>query len=352
MAKPTAAQIHSDEQLLFFPTIGRFEADAGSWYLPIHGWIFKPEFDSLRRAAAVSLLRRWVGLEASGLESELFEARLRSFLVNNRPRKVVAVSLDEQHYSLIRSAANGHIVDALRLSPTAIDVVLAKQTSNVPPAANDGRVLQFDAILPAGDARAVSGAIHLLNEQGLSVISDIDDTIKITHVHDRVALLRQTFLREFEPVPGMAELYRRWRAAGATFHYASRSPWQLFTPIGDFLAAHGFPAGTFHMRHFRWRNAGTLKRDRTGSKKLAVIDEILAALPHRRFVFVGDSGEHDPEIYGALARRYSEQVRAIFIRNVTGEDATSDRLQRAFADLPIERWQLFDDAQELPLDLS
>jgi hypothetical protein len=352
MPQQSAAQIHGDDQLIFFPTIGRFDPDAGSWYLPIHGWIFKPEPNSLRRAAAVSLLRRWLGLEASGLESELFEERLRSFLVNNRPRKLVAVLLDERNYSLIRSAANGHIVDALRLSPAAIETVLAKQTSIVPSAGSDGRILQFDAIMPAGDARAVSGAVHLLNEQGLSVISDIDDTIKITHVHDRVALLRQTFLREFEPVPGMAELYRGWRAAGATFHYVSRSPWQLFTPIGDFLAAHGFPAGTFHMRHFRWKNASTLKRDRDGSKKLAVIEEILTALPHRRFVFVGDSGEHDPEIYGELARRYSKQVRAIFIRNMTGEDATSDRLQRAFADVPVESWQLFDDAQQLPLDIS
>ena len=193
--------------------------------------------------------------------------------------------------------------------------------------------------------------MRLLNEQGLSVVSDIDDTIKITHVQDRIALLKQTFLREFESVPGMADLYQHWRAAGATFHYVSRSPWQLFAPIGDFLAGHGFPAGTFHMRNFRWKNASTLKPDRDGSKKQTVIENILTTLPRRRFVFVGDSGEHDPEIYGELAGRYPEQVRAIFIRNMTGEDATSVRLQRAFAGVPGENWQLFGDAEALPVSL-
>ena len=50
--------------------------------------------------------------------------------------------------------------------------------------------------------------------------------------------------------------------------------------------------------------------------KTGVIERILADFPRRRFLLVGDSGEQDPEIYGAIARKHPEQVERIFIRNV------------------------------------
>ena len=56
------------------------------------------------------------------------------------------------------------------------------------------------------------------------VISDIDDTVKITEVRDRHAMLRNTFLREFQPVPGMADFYQTLaRSNGAAFHYTPHS---------------------------------------------------------------------------------------------------------------------------------
>ena len=75
----TDCDIHADERLIFFPTIGHFDSRDGWWHLPIHGWVFKPENDSLRRAAAIGLLRRWLGVERSGLEADLFVDRLAPF---------------------------------------------------------------------------------------------------------------------------------------------------------------------------------------------------------------------------------------------------------------------------------
>jgi hypothetical protein len=339
------SDIKPDERLIFFPTIGQSDPDGHSWRVPIHGWIFQPEIDSRRRAAAVGLLRRWLHLEPSGPEAELFDQRIRAFLVDNQPRKAISVRLAGRSFMLKRSTGNGHIVDVLTLSSREVEDVKAAQ----PNAARGSESwLLFDVLMPSGDARSFAGAAHLVSEQGLSVISDIDDTIKITHVHDRSALLRQTFLKDFESVPGMADVYAQWQECGAAFHYVSRSPWQLYEPLAEFLTAHGFPAGTFHMRHFRWKNASTLQPDRSGSKKQTVIEGIVSSLPRRRFVCVGDSGEHDPEIYGEVARRFPDQVRAIFIRNVTGEDRGNPRFGQAFARVPADRWQLFAQPEELP----
>ena len=76
----------------------------------------------------------------------------------------------------------------------------------------------------------------LVPPEGLSIISDIDDTVKVSNVLNKRELLANTFLREFTPIEGMAALFRRWgRAHGAVFHYVSASPWQLQPELQAFL---------------------------------------------------------------------------------------------------------------------
>ena len=51
----------------------------------------------------------------------------------------------------------------------------------------------------------------LVPPAGLSIISDIDDTIKESNVIHKRELMLNTFLREFVPVEGMSALYQRWQ---------------------------------------------------------------------------------------------------------------------------------------------
>ena len=81
--------------------------------------------------------------------------------------------------------------------------------------------------------------------------------------------------------------------------------------------------------------------------KLAAIEPLLRQFPNRQFVLVGDSGEKDPEAYGALARKYPGQVRHIFIRDLTGENAEATRYRKAFAKVPDEVWQVFKEPLEI-----
>ena len=92
----------------------------------------------------------------------------------------------------------------------------------------------------------------LIPPTGLSIISDIDDTVKLSDVLNKRELLRNTFLREFVPVEGMAELYRHWgEEHEAVFHYVSASPWQLQPELEGFLRNSGFPPATFHLKSVR-----------------------------------------------------------------------------------------------------
>jgi phosphatidate phosphatase APP1 len=67
--------------------------------------------------------------------------------------------------------------------------------------------------------------------------------------------------------------------------------------------------------------------------------------PKRRFILVGDSGEKDPEIYGALARSQPGRIVGIFIRDVTGDAAA--RYEAAFRGVPRETWAVFKDPAEV-----
>jgi phosphatidate phosphatase APP1 len=74
------------------------------------------------------------------------------------------------------------------------------------------------------------------------------------------------------------------------------------------------------------------------------IEKILKRFPNGRFVLVGDSGERDPEIYAALARKHPNQIARVLIRNATGQGADAPRYQQTFRDLPREVWDVFDDS--------
>jgi phosphatidate phosphatase APP1 len=144
----------------------------------------------------------------------------------------------------------------------------------------------------------------------------------------------------------MAPLYRKLADRGAVFHYVSSSPWQLYPPLRRFFDSSGLPVGSFHLRSFRLKDESFLNLFKSSREtKPGVIEALLAAFPRRDFVLVGDSGEADPEIYGDVARRYPGRVRAILIRNVTGERADDPRFgDGAFRALPLDQWLLFEDA--------
>ena len=172
----------------------------------------------------------------------------------------------------------------------------------------------------------------------MTVISDIDDTVKVSEVTDRQKLLVNTFLRPFRVVDGIPALYRKWSDSGAVFCFVSSSPWQLYEPLLKWMTAEKFPPATFELQRVRFKDTSLLKLFGDPLKsKLQRIEPILKRFPGRRFVLVGDSGEKDPEVYGELARRFPTQAAAILIRNVTHERASDARFRIAFESVPEER---------------
>jgi hypothetical protein len=326
------SRIKSDERVIFFPTAASLSDDGKFWIVPIHGWIFEPEEFDWWRTPLVRDLRRGVDVTEGEASAALFEKRFRAFLVDNERGKRIGIRIAGKEHVLPPSSPNGHILDEIRIPVEDVKFV-----------AGNSRI-SFEVMMPAGNEREFGGVVHCLAPEGISVISDIDDTIKISDVRNKRELLRNTFAREFRAVDGMAEEYQKWATDGAEFHYISASPWQLYEPLAEFIDATAFPGGTFHLKTFRAKDSTALDlfADPLGHK-LPVIESLFERFPKRTFILVGDSGEKDPEIYGRVARKYPHQVRQIFIRDVTDKPSDAARYGEAFADIPGEVWHVFSN---------
>ena len=335
------SDISSDEQVIFFPTIARPGDQGSEWLLDIHGWIFEREW-LLEHVASLKSEQGIPTEDATPKHLENLQRRAKWFLVDNERGERVPIRIADTVFPIPKSTPNGHFHGQVALDDAVVQRILVKDGISSPH-------IVFQAVTPEDRTEVFAGRVYIVPKSGLSIISDIDDTIKISEVTDKKALLKNTFLRPFRAVPGTPEVYREWLTnKSATFHYVSASPWQLFAPLQSFMQSEVFPGGTFHLKLFRWKDESFLNLFESGKKyKIETITAILEKFPDRRFVLVGDSGEKDPEAYGHLARQFSESVVRILIRDVTDESPDSRRYRDAFHDLPRELWRIFDDPSEI-----
>jgi hypothetical protein len=335
-AAESVTKLSSDESATLFPALGWRNPAGAGWLIEFHGWVYEQE----PRRASVAVLQNLLELKMEDLSAEeqrYFKERSSWFLVDNERGKNLSVILDGITIDLGETESDGHV-------EKRIAVVNAK---NSKAGLNEGaNVVTLN--LPEKDTRKIQGAVHLVGDEGWTVVSDIDDTIKVTEVRNKDALVRNTFCRSFQPAEGMAKIYAEWASQGAVFHYVSASPWQLYPNLEGFRSANGYPAGTFHLRNMRIKDQSSVDF-LLGSAdfKPKEIGSLLERFPKRRFVLMGDSGEHDPEIYGELARSHPKQVERVLIRDVTGEMADAERYRVAFQGLEREKWAIFKHPAEV-----
>ena len=333
------SDIKYDEHVIFFNTTGWLSADKTHWNIPIHAWIYEPQNSEVRKGIFASILESKFGLIASMDTEENFLRRTNLMIADNERGKALVIQIASQTIALPASKENGHIDTILKI-PTEVANAFSDQ----------GQIHYF-AVTQPGDDRRFEGDVRLIFDHGISVISDIDDTIKTTNVTDHKQLLDNTFFKDFEEISGMSALYRQLALHDAAIHFVSSSPWQLYDPLDEFISSSGFPWATLNLKYIRFRDETFFNLFKKGTEtKPLQIEPILQRFPNRRFILIGDSGEQDPEVYGDIARRYPAQVHRILIRNADDSDAESDRYKIAFKNIARNKWQLFNRPEQVSLD--
>lgn len=322
---------------------------ADGWVVPIRAWIYRrnEQRHRIRMALARKIMMEMIhgikNISKEGVRRYEERGRLifRTLAFRGGERNVVlSVKFDgeEEWRDLPPTNGNGRV---------EMDVTVPDQL--VESMAGETGILNFTVRLPTkspGEEVTARGSSLLVQPEGVLVISDIDDTVKVTEVFlGKDVVVRNTFLEEFRPVSGMVNLYQSWwEEYGATFAFVSNSPPELQEPLREFLINSGFPLAPVFLRPL-----GGSKEERVNFKQ-STISELLRQFPRKQVVLVGDSGERDPIVCAELLRQHPVQVRKVLIRQVSPKSLVDEAI---FDGIPADRWQVFTDPADavLPDDL-
>lgn len=320
--------LEPDETVVLFPQSAA-RLSPGVWRIPLHAWVVELEKGSIsRRLGAHGTLRALDLLDIVDNQplTTRFTDRLDWFMADREMNKRLQLTIGDQVFTSPRSPPNGHI-------RFTVDYHTEQEA---------GSVIEYNV----GEVGV--GRIQLVGETGLSVISDIDDTIKISNVTDKKQLVKGFFFDDYHVVEGMPKLYRQLQDLGACFNYVSASPWQLYPSLVPLLD-NNYPFGSLSQRHF-YIGDRSFVRFFMSSKayKLKAITDIIERFAKRQFVLIGDSGERDAEVYAEAAGLYPRQVAAIFIRRV-GTNLTQANDTIRTSPVPV---QYFDQPQQISAQLQ
>ncbi len=203
-------------------------------------------------------------------------------------------------------------------------------------------VLEF-TIHNINKSQCIKFISNIINSQEntWSIISDIDDTIKDSNVLNKLELIQNTFYREFRPNKDMLHKFNELKTKYniVNYHYVSASLWQLYEHLHDFVLKY-YPDGTFYLRSVDIDNLDTLidfVLSRTVEYKIDIISHIIEMDKTKKYILIGDDGEHDPEIYVALYNKYPEYVNLIIIRSVRLDQ---DDLLRRMNKVPLNKFEI------------
>lgn len=338
--------IKGDENLVFIPSYSFYDKESNTYHIRFHAWVYESEASDKKRKLLVSAIKKSLDIDESEITGPLFEKRVQYLLYDNERNKWVSVNFGGDNYNLGDTDKTGHTERELVLPPEILKKGLSPEINF-----DDFKLLPSWIKFTAGSAhdssRIFEGRAKYLPPDGVLIVSDIDDTVKVTEVRDRKKMLQNTFLKSYEPVEGMSGLYRSWETEGADFFYLSASPWQLYEPLTRFLADADFPEGLMQMKTFDLPSGIKTIFDSPGTVKIPALKKLMKSFPDRKFILVGDSGEMDPEIYGKIAAEYADRIAWILIRNVTDESADSKRFNEALKKFPRNRFRLFKNPAEL-----
>lgn len=157
------------------------------------------------------------------------------------------------------------------------------------------------------------------------VISDIDDTVMHTGVANKLRMLWRLFVEDAQSrvaFPGVGALYRALHAGASgdqqnPMLYVSRAPWGIYGVLEEFFDRHGIPVGPIlFLREWGVSWTSPLPRKAEDHKR-ELIHNMLALYNDLPFILIGDSGQHDPEIYRQVVSEHPRRVLAVYIRNVS-----------------------------------
>lgn len=181
-------------------------------------------------------------------------------------------------------------------------------------------------------------SLSLTAQARILVVSDIDDTIKVTHVLSKVGAVASAF-DDDSRFSGMSELYKalaQTHRGEIEFHYVSLAPKLIMhEQHKKFLKENSFPTTQLHTNPL-------LSQD--PQVKINIIRGLIQSRLPKKIIYIGDNGQLDTYVYEKLSREFSNIPALTYIREAYSK--------RGYSKNPTRGGQVgFVTTYELALDL-
>ncbi|KAL2356044.1 hypothetical protein BJ546DRAFT_948056 [Cryomyces antarcticus] len=201
------------------------------------------------------------------------------------------------------------------------------------------QTLDISAHVYGSDAGVDGNATaYLVPPHGVTLISDVDDILRVAEIWNPKQMLLNMFARPYTPWLNMPDLYGEWARTvpNVHFHYLTVTPepdtrWYI----------HGtskhYPPGSFDTRPMNFTTLAS-----TTHARLAMLERYFQTFPQRKIILIGDTSNKDVmRDYPSLALKYAEQVQCIWIRNTAVTDAVSSpHLPHSALPTPLRAWRV------------
>lgn len=181
--------------------------------------------------------------------------------------------------------------------------------------------------------------VSQVEKNKLVVISDIDDTIRLSGGKNKFAKVRSFFKRKDMTFWGLNELYRsigRTTHSETQFYYVTAAPKtrpiSIFEIVSESVTDANFPEGVMIGKP-------NIRTD-TYEYKLKNHIEILESHPEADILLLGDDTSQDHRVYKELKRRYTSRNITYFVHLVAG--SVKNNLQNFFATVGDLSLSLYD----------
>ena len=188
-------------------------------------------------------------------------------------------------------------------------------------------------------------------ESEFFVISDIDDTILISH---SARFFSKLLVMLFKPVDKRktveeSELaYRALKSVHMPFAYVSASEYNLFSLVSTFIELHKLPEGPIYLRpHQEWKDL--IRPTERSNYKVDRIKILLNHFQNRRIVFFGDDSQQDFTVFGEIASLFPERIHSVFLRKTGSlKESKSNKVswEMPGGKIPVHYYDSYSEIEE------
>lgn len=269
----------------------------------------------------VQILLRSV-LQPPKTKSPILKRGFSQLFIKQVPGVEVEVLFDdEESGQILHTDNNGYINKKLQvhLAP-GLHTVHYKITKDYELHARNPKHAVAVIKKPSEDVFWNSKVLVISSDQTVGVISDIDDTIMTSQVPFRFIAAFKLLLEnphKRKVVKGMNELfktiYELWPDVFTI--YLSATPWNMYDISRHFISKLNFPFGPLILQDLGPSENKIFESSK--KHKQGYLNKLLADFPKTKWILIGDNGQHDPQIYSAIAANSPDRILAILIRQLT-----------------------------------